>query len=194
LTPSVRKNKGEIKVNNIIVADYHFTLTQSLKSETSDPIYKEIYEKIQSLRNKWMQGRLELEEFFKGLQAQSKAIEEYKNKIKSQPADKRIIMVLNKLVNKEILFTPKKLAFRKLSKCLQELLNKNSALITTAEKNMLAEAFLEDLFIEAGDAIKPEMEERVEQLAQKFADSYVANILESHMKKQNEREKNKKDG
>lgn len=174
--------QGEVKVNNIIVADYYFTLAQSLRNELKDPIYKEIYEKLQALRNKWLQGKLELEEFFSGLQKQNKAIENYKAEIASQPAEKRIIMILNKLVNKEFLSESKELSFNELSTVLQKVLTDSSVLISTAERKKMAEAFLTDLFVEAGEVLKPEIEERLEQLAQKFVDLYVIDILELYKK------------
>ncbi len=172
-------NRGEVKVNNIIVADYYFTLVQSLKSEINDPIYKEIYEKIQNLRNKWVQGKLELEEFFKGLQTQGQAIENYKNKTKNQPIERRIVMILNKIVNNELLSEFKELAFTEFTKVLKRIIKGEGRLVTTVEKKMLAEAFLTDLFVEAGNVLKPEVEERLEQITQKFINYYVIDILES---------------
>ncbi len=174
--------KGESKVDNIVVADYYFSLVKSLQEEITDPIYKEIYEKIQDLRQRWALGKVELEEFFHNLQTQSRAIENYKNKTKNQPADKKAILILNKLVNKELLAKPKELAFKELQGVLQKILNKNSVLISTTEKKMMAEALLTDLFIEAGEILKPEAEERLEQTVSEFINFYIINILESSQK------------
>ncbi len=178
LNPTVlQKMRGNISPTRLNIAHFYYQLKHQFQN-SQDPVYLVIYKRIKNLHTQWMQDKLSSVEFLNQLKTAKQETDEYRKTIQSKSLPERIIIGLNKSIINQFLTQPAKLNFDHLQQILQQIDQSPSQFVNTLQRKQLAEAFLTDLFIEAGSLLKPDIETKLDQQVRDLIDLFIVPLIE----------------
>ncbi|RLG17188.1 type I restriction endonuclease subunit R [Nanoarchaeota archaeon] len=162
------------------VADYFFYLRSSLLSNPRDPIYREILERLEELRRRWLMRKIDLKTFLAQLVDLGRQKEEYDKRIQGKSLVDKICESIRAYITQNVIKDEKlELELIEIRRTIQKIVkSKRVTTIKPSDEMKLRKALTMDLFREIRSIDRHELV----KLADKLVDEFIIPEIEEKVK------------